>query len=315
MSNSNNDSHEEKDIPDLKSLTLKELRELKKAAAAGSLQAQKRLTEIEGLESYKEYKQLQKDIADKALELLKPVIDPSIFDGLVAENSELLRQATVDSAVFKGIADTNSELLKQATTSFKPEINDSLINGLVATNSDSMNEILDRFRSLGDSEIFRMNDRVSGALLSAYVPSPEEQLRNEIAENNFLVAENNRLQRELIDQNRKLQGRTTKPRKAKKRTHNKKLQLKSIRGMIDLIAYRESMRRKGRVIPQWTFNPFGDFGRIDIATADKIATHYGDDIKACWDTKEYDPKPFVEKMLKDYPGLQEYWESKAKEDF
>jgi hypothetical protein len=44
----------------------------------------------------------------------------------------------------------------------------------------------------------------SDAFLVSYVPSPQERLREEIAEQNRLLAENNRLQRELLEKNRQL---------------------------------------------------------------------------------------------------------------
>jgi hypothetical protein len=94
-----------------------------------------------------------------------------------------------------------------------------------------------------------------------------------------------------------------------------KFQARSIKGMIDLIGYREFLRRKGRVT-LWTYNPFGELGRIDISTADKIAAYYGEELKALWNDKGFDASSFVERMLKDYPYLREHWEQiKTKEDF
>jgi hypothetical protein len=114
--------------------------------------------------------------------------------------------------------------------------------------------------------------------------------------------------------------RTTKPSapgsrrnsQSKKTDGKPKFQQRSIRGMLDLTAYRESIRRAGRTM-SWTHNPFGNDGRIDTATADRLVEYYGDELKAQWDDRKYDAKPFVEKMLKDYPELSEYWERKTKE--
>lgn len=101
---------------------------------------------------------------------------------------------------------------------------------------------------------------------------------------------------------------SSKPKKPKQ----PKFQLRSISGMLDLIAFRESERQHGRTFP-WTGNPFGSLGRVDIETADNIALKYNEEIKARWSERKYDATPFVEILLVDYPHLREKWnELKAK---
>jgi hypothetical protein len=113
------------------------------------------------------------------------------------------------------------------------------------------------------------------------------------------------LVRAIVDELALADKIAVKPEKPNRRQN--KIQSRSIRGMLELIAYRESIRRNGEVIA-WTFNPFGDSGRVDIDTAEKIAGQYGNEIKTRWDDRKYDAKPFAEKLITDNPSLSDKWD-------
>jgi len=93
-------------------------------------------------------------------------------------------------------------------------------------------------------------------------------------------------------------------------------QRRSIRKMLKLIACREYYRKKQRGdIFSWTYNPFGNSGRLRVETADKIAQKFGMEIKDKWEEKEYDSEDYAQNLLKVYPDLEDDWEEYKKQDY
>lgn len=98
----------------------------------------------------------------------------------------------------------------------------SAINRLSKTMEEINKSQMAELRSISNTNE-ALSSPSSDAFLVSYFPSPQERLREEIAEQNRLLAENNRLQRELLDKNRQLPDANVTAKAKKPRTPKSKV--------------------------------------------------------------------------------------------